>query len=60
MGAVAGDRSATAVGVQLSRSRIQKFAEHLRRNPTPAERELTRILNTVVAVSFATPSHVGA
>jgi very-short-patch-repair endonuclease len=45
--AVAGDRSATSVGVQRPRSRIQKFAEQLKRNPTPAEREFTRILNTV-------------
>jgi hypothetical protein len=45
--AVTGDRSATSVGVQRSRSRIQKFAERLKRNPTPAEREFTRILNTV-------------
>ena len=47
--AVAGDRSATSVGVQRPRSRVQKFAEHLKRNPTPAEREFIRILNTVDA-----------
>jgi len=45
--AVTGDRSATSVGVQRPRSRVQKFAERLKRNPTPAEREFTRILNTV-------------
>jgi hypothetical protein len=42
--AVTGERSATSVGVQRPRSRIQKFAERLKRNPTPAEREFTRIL----------------
>jgi very-short-patch-repair endonuclease len=45
--AVVGDRSATSVGVQRPRSRIQKFAEQMRRNPTPAEAEFTRILNSV-------------
>jgi leucyl-tRNA synthetase len=45
--AVAGDRSATSVGMQRPRGRIQKFAERMKRNPTPAEREFTRILNTV-------------
>jgi very-short-patch-repair endonuclease len=45
--AVTGDRSATSVGVPRPRGRIQKFAERLKRNPTPAEREFTRILNTV-------------
>jgi very-short-patch-repair endonuclease len=45
--AVTGDRSATSVGGQRPRSRVQKFAERLKRNPTPAEREFTRILNTV-------------
>jgi very-short-patch-repair endonuclease len=45
--AVTGDRSATSVGLQRPRSRIQKFAERLKRNPTPAEREFTRILNSV-------------
>jgi very-short-patch-repair endonuclease len=45
--AVVGDRSATSVGVPRPRSRVQKFAEQLKRNPTPAESEFTRILNTV-------------
>jgi very-short-patch-repair endonuclease len=45
--AVTGDRSVTSVGVRRPSSRIQKFAERLKRNPTPAEREFTRILNTL-------------
>ena len=45
--AVTGDRSATSVGMPRQRSRIQIFAERLKRNPTPAEREFARILNTV-------------
>ncbi len=45
--AVAGDRSATSAGVHRPRSRVQKFAEQQKRNPTPAEREFSRILNTV-------------
>lgn len=44
--AVVGDRSATSVGVPRTRSRRQKFAQRMKKNPTRAEAEFIRILNT--------------
>jgi very-short-patch-repair endonuclease len=44
--AVLGDRSATSVGVPRTRSRRQKFAQRMKKNPTRAEAEFTRLLNT--------------
>jgi very-short-patch-repair endonuclease len=46
--AVVGDRSATSVGVPRTRSRLQKFAQRMKKNPTRAEAEFIRILNTAV------------
>src|ERR1700727_1237644 len=46
-GAVVGDPSATSVGMERPRSRVQKFAEQMKRDPTPAEAEFTRILNSI-------------
>lgn len=46
--AVIGDRSAASVGVPRTRPRLQKFARRMKENPTRAEAEFIRILNTAV------------
>ena len=44
--AVVGDRSAISVGVLRTRCRRQKFAQRMKENPTRAEAEFVRIINT--------------
>ena len=43
---VVGDRSVTSVGVPRTRPLLQKFARRMKENPTRAEAEFIRILNT--------------